>query len=225
MSDPFESKFMADEADVRYRDKRVSRGMAGILAAPALFSWALAVFVAFANASSDKPVPAAALPFVVGAIALFGVGFAVLSLTFAVLRTVVTSQSVIVRYGLWGPEIPLSAIVGCKVMDYDFTKFGGWGLRRGVGGVWAYVPGPGKVVEIEYEEGGATKRVQIGAEDAARLATEIERARTGARVGGARIAENVANEDALAELTAEDESIALDEARTEGPGKRKKRKR
>lgn len=194
---------MAGDAPVRHRDKRVSRGMAGILAAPALFSWALAVFVAFANASSDKPVPAGALPFVVGAIALFGVMFALLSLTMAVLRTVVTDKKLTVKYGLWGPEIDLSAIRSCKVVDYDWTKFGGWGIRIGAGGVRAYVPGPGEVVEVAYDEGGTTKRVQIGAQDARKLSLEINRARE----AGVRIAI-----DDETDAAAEEEALSLEES-------------
>lgn len=214
MSDAFESRYMVGDARVLHRDKRVSRGMAAILAAPALFTWALSVFIAFANASSDKPVPAAALPFVVGAVALLGVLFAILSLTFAVLRTVVTDRQVTVKYGLWGPEIELSAIRSCKVVDYDWTKFGGWGIRHGTGGVWAYVPGPGEVVELEYDEGGTTKRVQVGAGDARKLALEINRARQ----AGSRIAIDAADDDAAAE----EEALALEEAADEAPAARRR---
>lgn len=190
---------MAGDARVLHRDKRVSRGMAAMLAAPALFTWALSIFLAFANASSEHPLPAVALPFVVGAIALLGVMFALLSLTFAVLRTIVTDRMVTVKYGLWGPEIELSSIRSCKVVDYEWTQFGGWGIRRGAGGVWAYVPGPGEVVELEYEAGGTMQRVQVGAQDARKLALEINRARqTGLRV--ATDADDAAAEEEMMSL-------------------------
>ncbi len=110
----------------------------------------------------------------IGAIAALGFLFAGLAVTFAVLRTIVTDSEVNVKYGLWGPRIPLDRIKSCKVVDYDWTKFGGWGLRRGVGGKWAYVPGPGEVVEIEHGDG---EIVQIGAQDARKLSLEINRAR------------------------------------------------
>lgn len=174
MADEFESEYMVGDASVRHTDKRVSRSMAAILGICAPFCWALAVFVGFANATSDKPVPAGVLPFVLAAIAALGLLFAAMAVTFAVLRTVVTQTEVNVKYGLWGPRIPLERIRSCKVVDYDWTRFGGWGIRRGVGGKWAYVPGPGEVVEIEYGDGDV---VQIGAQDPRKLSLEINRAR------------------------------------------------
>jgi hypothetical protein len=207
---------MAEDAAVRHRDKRVSRGMAIILGVPALFTWFMAVFVAFTNATSDKPVPAAALPFVVGAMGLLGVMFAFLSLSFAVLRTVVTDEAVIVKYGLFGPEIDLASITACKVLDYEWTRFGGWGIRRGLGGVWAYVPGPGKVVELEYREDGETKRVQIGAADAPKLAQEIDRARQ------ARARRRVEIDAPGAEAAAADEEAALAETAEERAARKRR---
>jgi hypothetical protein len=192
MADDFESDFMVGDASVRHADKRVSRAMAAIVGVWAPFCWALAIIIGFANASSDNPVPASALPLVLGAIAALGLMFAALAVTFAVLRTVVTSTEVNVKYGLWGPTIPLEQIRSCKVVDYEWTKFGGWGIRRGVGGKWAYVPGPGEVVEIEYGDGDI---VQIGAKDPRKLALEIDRARQA--LARARI--DVADSDVAAE--------------------------
>lgn len=174
MADEFESEYMVAGAAVRHTDKRVSRSMAAILGVWAPFCWALAIFVGFANASSDNPVPATALPFVLAAIAALGLLFAGLAVTFAVLRTVVSDREVNVKYGLWGPRIPLDRIKSCKVVDYEWTQFGGWGIRRGAGGKWAYVPGPGEVVEIEHGDG---EIVQIGAQDPRKLSLEINRAR------------------------------------------------
>lgn len=205
MSDTFESKHMTAEANVRHRDKRVSRGMAAILGVWAPFCWALAAFIAYANATSSKPVPAAVLPFVVAAIAALGLMFLVLALSLAVLRSVVTDSHLNVKYGLWGPEIPLAAITACRVVDYDWTKFGGWGIRRGLGGARAYVPGPGEVVEIEYDDDGTKATVQIGAEDPRKLSLEINRARQGA--SKLRI-------DA-GDAAAEEEMAALEEAEAE----------
>jgi hypothetical protein len=178
---------MTHDAEVRHRDKRVSRLLAGVLVAPALFTWFMAFFIAFTNSSADKPLPGAALPIVVAAMGGLGLMFVVLSLTFAVLRSVVTDHQVVVKYGLWGPEIDLASIVSCKVVDYEWTKFGGFGIRLGSGGVWAYVPGPGEVVEIEYDASGERKKVLVGAKDARALSLEINRAREAlvrARIAG-----------------------------------------
>lgn len=200
--DNFESRYMSDDAPVRYRDKRVARGMAGLFGVVALFNLALTIFIGFANATSSNPVPAAALPFVLGGMVALSAMFAGIGLAFAVLRTVVTDDEVVVKYGLWGPRIPLDRITSCKVVDYEWTKFGGWGIRRGAGGVWAYVPGRGPVVELRYDDGGGEKCVQIGAKDAAALAAQIQRARRArgrVRIDTAEDAEALAEAEAAAD--------------------------
>ena len=201
---------MSGDAVVRHRDKRISHVMTAILAVPALFTLAFTVFLGFANSTAARPLPAAALPFVLAALVAFSGMFALLALTFAVLRTVVTDQELIVKYGAWGPRIALDAITSCKVVEYQWTRFGGWGIRRGAGGVWAYVPGPGSgdVVEIAYTEGGKEKRIQVGAKDPRMLAAEIQRARqarTSLRI-------DTADDDAEALAEAERELAAAEEA-------------
>lgn len=168
---------MSGDATVRHRDKRVSRPMAAVLAAPSLFTLLMAVLVGVSNSTADRPVPAAALPFVLAGMVALAVMFAFLAVAFAVLRTVVTNRDVIVKYGLWGPRIPLGAITSCKVVPYEWRKFGGWGIRHGLGGVKAYVASDGDVVEIAYTEEGKEQRVQVGADDPYKLMTEIEAAR------------------------------------------------
>ncbi len=213
MSDKFESQFMADEAKLRHRDKRVSRGMAIILGIWAPFCWVLAAVVGYGNATASNPVPAGWLAPVIAAIVAFGLMFALLAVTFAVLRTVVTDSHVNVKYGLWGPTIALSSITSCKVVDYEWTQFGGWGIRRGLGGKWAYVPGPGEVVEIEYsDDSGLTKIVQIGAEDARKLLLEINRAREALTHRRIEIAEDDVDALAEAEAAATEEAEADNEA-------------
>lgn len=208
MADEFESAYMVGDASVRHTDKRVSRSIAAILGVWAPFCWALALFIGLTNATSDKPVPAGVLPFVLAAIAALGLLFAGMAITFAVLRTVVTQTEVNVKYGLWGPRIPLDRIRSCKVVDYDWTRFGGWGIRRGLGGKWAYVPGPGEVVEIEYGDG---KIVQIGARDARKLSLEINRAREALAKTRVAVPEEL-GAAALDELAAEAEAAEAGEA-------------
>jgi hypothetical protein len=175
--DAFEATAMHDGAPIVHRDKRVSRGMALLLAVPGLFTIALSVFLAIANGTSDKPIPAGALPFVVAGLAGLGVAFFVLGIVFGVLRTVVTERAVHVKYGLWGPDIPLESIESCDVVEYDWTEFGGWGIRLGADGTWAYVPTSGRVLELRYRRDGKTKRVLVGVHDADETARQIRVAR------------------------------------------------
>ena len=175
--DELAAQYMEDGAAVLHRDKRVSRGMAALLMAPAFFVLGLSAFIATGNATASKPIPEPALPFVVAAMVAVALLFVVLSLSFAVLRTVVTSRDLVVKYGLWGPRIDLARIRSCQVAQYEWTNFGGFGIRLGKGGVWAYVPGPGPVVEIAYDDNGKEKVVQIGAEDAQLLAQRVNDAR------------------------------------------------
>ncbi|MEZ4439347.1 MAG: hypothetical protein R3B72_09675 [Polyangiaceae bacterium] len=207
MGDLYQSEHMAKDEEVRHQDKRVSRGMAGILGIWAPLSWALAAFIAVANESSSRPVPTSILPLVVAAVALLGFLFLGMAVTFAVLRTVVTETHVLVKYGLWGPDIPLASITACRVVDYDWTKYGGWGIRRGPQG-WAYVPGPGEVVELEYLDEGVPRTVQIGAGDARKLSLEINRAREQARRHRVEVDLGEAERDAAAvEERAEEERV------------------
>lgn len=203
---------MSEDASVRYRDKRVSRAMAGLFGAIALLNLVFAVFVGFKNATLSQPAPAAVVAFILLGLVAFSAMFAGIGLTFAVLRTVVTDRELIVKYALWGPRIALGQITSCKVVDYKWTRFGGWGIRRGAGGVWAYVPGPGPVVEIHYTDGGQDKCVQIGAKDTAALAAEIQSAR--AALPGVRI-DAGSDADALAEAEAVAEQEALEASERE----------
>lgn len=176
-TDEFEAKNMQGDEPVLHRDKKVSRGMAGLLSVGGLLVILLAAYVAIANGTASRPVPPAALPFVVAAVTLLGLLLIATGVIFAVVRTVVTAREVHVKYGLWGPRIPLDAIQSCKVIEYDWTEFGGWGLRRGKDGTWAYVPGGPRVVELRYVERGVAKRVLFAGDDVDGTARAINRAR------------------------------------------------
>jgi hypothetical protein len=181
--DAFEATEMHDGARVVRRDKVVSRLMAGMLAVPSLFTIGIGIYIAFANTTAPKPIPAEALPLVVAGVVGLGVLLGVLGIAFGVLRTVVTERAVHVRYGLWGPTIPIASIRSCRVVDYHWTKFGGWGIRRARDGTWAYVTASGgKVVELRYIEGGRERCALVGANDAAETARQIEELRSAAPV-------------------------------------------
>jgi len=209
-SDEFESRYMADGSRVLHRDKRISRGIAALLAVPGLFTIGLAVLVATANATASRPVPPYVLPFVVAAMVLLGLMFLLLSVGFAVVRTVVTEQEVNVKYGLSGPRIQLEDITSVRVVPYEWTKFGGWGIRIGIDGTRAYVPASGDVLEICYQDGG-DKRVLIGVKEPHVVARQIQRARA-ARL---RIDEQLGDDALVAELEAVAEAEAALDASTE----------
>lgn len=174
--DDFEARYMPAEGNVLHRDKRISRGLTALLGGTGLGIIALAVAIAFMNGASDKPVPVEALPFVVGAMTLLGVLIATIGLAMGILRTVVTDREVNVKYGLWGPRIPMENVVSCRAVVYRWPDFGGWGVRRGKNGVWAYVPAGDRAIEIVYREGGEEKRVLVGVADPETTATIITRA-------------------------------------------------
>jgi hypothetical protein len=182
--DAFEAREMHDGSPVVHRDKRVSRAMAGIMTLPALLTAVLAVVIPLQNATASKPLPPEALPFVVGGLALMSLLFGVLAIAFGVLRSVLTTRALHVKYGLWGPTIELSKIRAARVIPYPLIKYGGWGIRRGLDGSWAYVsPNPGDVVEIDYEDArGKAKKVVVGPENPTALVAAIERERHKPRV-------------------------------------------
>ncbi len=168
-----------------------------------------------ANATADNPVPSVALPFVLAALGVMGLMFAGMAVTFAVLRTTVSRTQLNVKYGLWGPSIDLARIQSVKVVDYEWTQFGGWGIRKGKGDTWAYVPGPGDVVEIEYLENGSKKTVQVGAQSARNLALEINRARE--ELTRERIDIASSDVDAEAEAAAVEEAVEAERQLTRPP--------
>ncbi|HEU4537345.1 MAG TPA: hypothetical protein VFS00_24665, partial [Polyangiaceae bacterium] len=213
-ADEFEAEHVRDGSRVRHRDKHVARGMAAVLALPGLLSLGLAAFIAQANATSDKPVPEAVLPFLVAAIAALGVALLLMAIVFAVVRTWVTERAVHVKLGLWGPRVPLEKIRTCRVILYDWTEFGGWGLRFGRDGARAYVLAGGPVVELCYDDGGKVRRVVFGAANAAEVVRHIERARGAASSGlGERVRVVEQRRRAEGDFERQDESDA--EADTE----------
>ncbi|MBN9166783.1 MAG: hypothetical protein BGO98_32900 [Myxococcales bacterium 68-20] len=172
-NDAFEAKYMHDGTRVLHRDKRVSRKMALLLAVPGLFILFQAISVPLFNDASTRPMPRSIVPFWTIGMGLLAVIFFLLAILFGVLRFVVTERAIHVKYGLWGPTIPLESVISCRVVDYDWTKYGGWGIRRGADGSWAYVPSSGSVVEIVYRDGVKEKTVVLGAADPHALARSI----------------------------------------------------
>lgn len=176
-----------------------------------LFALPIAVqlFAFTAAALSDKPVP---LPvfFILLATILF---LTLIALLFSVLRITVTKNEVIVQYGLFGPRIALSDITDCKAVTYDWKTYGGWGIRRGWDGSWAYnmVGDAGRAVRIEHTDAKGKKRVTLVASpNPEALARAVQQAR-GAETPKLRVAKEPNLAEFEAEAEAEAEAILAEE--------------
>lgn len=206
--DAFEESEMHDGAPVVRRDKLVSRGMTALFFGSGLLPMLVALLVALTNSTSAKPLPPAVMPVVVALFAAFGMAMWLGGIVFGVLRTVVTKQAVHVKYGLWGPTIPIEAIESARVIDYDWTEFGGWGMRIGKGGARAFVPRNGPCVELVYRDGDKKKRVLVGAENAAATVASIQEAQTQVRIADDASATSATADEEALEQEAEAEAAA-----------------
>lgn len=165
--DPYEQRYMTGDGLVLYRHK---------LSAP----WQLHAIFAISLAA----VFGAALA--VGGAAGGAVGIAVglpmlalVWLLFSVLRVTVSEAHVNVQYGLFGPKIPIAAIEQAEVVQYDWRRFGGWGIRRSLAGEWIYnMPGDGgRAVRIVWRDDRGKRHVtHVGSPRADELRHQIRRA-------------------------------------------------
>jgi hypothetical protein len=99
---------------------------------------------------------------------------------FSMLRVTVSEGAVNVQYGLFGPTIPTTAIESAEAIDYDWKKFGGWGIRRSRDGEWMYnMPGDGgRAVRIVWRDGKGRRRVtNVGLPEPASAVVAIDKAR------------------------------------------------
>lgn len=188
--DDYEAKHMTDEgAAMLYRDKFITpwpwHALMGSVTALSLVAVAL------------DPNAAAWIGALTAAITIMT------WLLFAVLRVSVSTQQVRVQLGLFGPAIDVASITRCEAVEYDWKKFGGWGIRRAADGEWAYnmMGDAGQAVRIVYEKSpGDERSVIVTAEQPGLLADAVNRARA-LRAGGA------ARGDVL---HAEEQQVALD---------------
>lgn len=165
--DLYERRYMAAEGVVLYRHKH---------RAP----WQLhAIFVASVVAVLGAGFAAGGL--VAGAIGA-AVGLPMLALTwilFSVLRVSVSEAHVNVQYGLMGPKIPLAGIEQVELVQHDWRRLGGWGIRRSLAGEWVYnMPGDGgRAVRIVWRDArGKRRAVHVGSPRADELLQQIRRA-------------------------------------------------
>jgi len=198
--DAYAAKYMPGARRVLLRDKAISRPLLFILGLVTLWCSGGAV-ASFLGALPKSGVGAGA--FMIGLSALF----ALLTVLFTVLRTVVSEGEVQVQYGLWGPRVPISQIRSVRVVPYDWKRFGGWGLKRSSDGTWAYVMNArGDVVELEWTAAdGVHEKALFSAsnpgavvaaiEEARAAATRVRVAPAGAEARDAAIASEFADEE------------------------------
>ena len=162
--DAYEQKFMAGAGTVLHRDRYRTPWPMHLIMGLALVSVVVPAIVTGQWIAAAIGVPALAL----------------LWMLFLVLRVTVSTGVVEIQYGLFGPTIAVAAIESSGVVDYDWKKFGGWGIRRARDGEWIYnMPGDGgRAVRIVWRDPKGRRRVTlIGTPNADALAQQIERAR------------------------------------------------
>jgi hypothetical protein len=211
--DEYERRFMEAGETVRHRDKVLWRMGVPILGGFSLLALALGItgiVSALAQpAGIGMAIGLGAGVLVLGASAVLG--FCAATLT--VLRTVVTDRALHVQYGLWGPTIPLETIESVAVARYDWTRFGGWGLRgRGAERAFTIQGRDDTTLCVRWRDGATVATTWITVSDPAGTAIAIERARA-ARRGMPRVRIEL-DEDARDEGAAE--AAAMPEARGRG---------
>ena len=169
--DSYESRYMnADEALVRSRKP--------------MPWWFFALLGVALTASVGGSIAGGTLAALVTAPILVAV-----ALLLSVLRVVVTREHVHAQLGLWGPKIALRDITKIEAMAYPAMKYGGWGIRMGVDGSWAYSTpgGTGRGVRIEYRDGERARAVFISTDDADAVVAAVLRARAEGASTGVRV--------------------------------------
>lgn len=175
--DGYEAEYMAGAGRVLFRDKTMApKLLHAMFGVPALVAAVTGVM------SLGEVGLAGALPLFAATGAL-----AMTWTLFSVLRVTVSGRQLQVQYGLFGPTVPIEDILEVSVGDYDWKKFGGWGIRRAFDGTWAYnmIGDGGRAVTIHYRDGDRVKKVLIASRQAELLYDALRRARRALGQAGA----------------------------------------
>lgn len=202
--DPYERDYMSGRGATLYREKMVGRrAWDAALLSPALLTGATAATLAATGAA-----PVAGM---VAMTAVTALPTAMLWLLFRTLRVTVTTEQVHIQFGLWGPEIPVEAIVDAQAVEYDWRRYGGFGIKYR-DGTWIYnmIGDDKKAVQITWVEDGKERTTLVSSGDPATLAGAIREAMARKRrefMGpGVRVDEGAEAEHAEAEVPAHDEA-------------------
>jgi hypothetical protein len=188
--DDYERKYMSGEGEVLHRAKiKAPSRFFLFFAVPLLLQVVMLIVAALAT----KAVPLAVMLMPVFFIPFFGM----MALLFAVLRITVSTKILHVQYGLFGPKIPIESIQSAEVVDYDWKKYGGFGIRRGRDGSWAYnmMGDAGRAVKVVWTDKGKTNTHLLVSSDPGALVSAIKEACTGAP--RLRVQDDSASADAL----------------------------
>ncbi len=171
MADDYEADAMPPRGEVRYRDKLVSRSLAGVLGAMGVASGALGVGV-LAGIDPAAPAWVAIFPFGVAIACTF------LGLTRSVMRLALTDQELVIDQGLLATRIPLAAIDSIEMVDVS--------ERRAAGG-WELLAPSGKgalFVGVTWRDGSKVRKSLLNGTDVHALAEHLKAgvARLGVRV-------------------------------------------
>jgi hypothetical protein len=171
--DAYEREYMKGEGLVLHRERHAApRWLQALLLAPGIgMTLPLVLGIPGAWVASAIALPIVALMWVL----------------FSVLRVGVSEGSVKIQYGLWGPTIPIASIETLEIKTYEWTKFGGWGIKRSAEGEWMYnMPGDGgNAVRIVWKDAKGRRAVTwIGTQDSTALAAAIMKARRALPPGG-----------------------------------------
>jgi DNA-binding transcriptional LysR family regulator len=159
---------------------------------------------------APKPIP----PSVFAGLPITALVMGLIGLLFSVLRITVTGKEILVQYGLFGPKIPIDRIQSCKAIVYNWRDYGGWGIRRGADGSWAYnmMGDAGRAVRVEWTDEKGNKQVTLlASRDPEALARAVAEARGVALVPKLRVAPDPRLAEFQAEAEAEAESVLEEE--------------
>ncbi|WAS90300.1 hypothetical protein [Nannocystis punicea] len=166
--DAYERQYMAGDGTVLYRHKH---------RAP----WQLhTIFALSIIAVCGAALAAGGL---VGGLVGIAVGlpmFVLMWILSSVLRVTVSEGHVNIQYAMFGPKIPISGIEHAELVQYDWRRFGGWGIKRSLAGEWIYnMPGDGgRAVRIVWRDArGKRHATHVGSPRADELLQQIEHAR------------------------------------------------
>ncbi|MCP4390683.1 MAG: hypothetical protein GY802_20475 [Gammaproteobacteria bacterium] len=123
----------------------------------------------------DRPMPDLLLVFFIVIVALSGL---VIPLGVLFARLVVRVDAIKLDISFWPlarKAVPISEIVSFEATDYKaLREYGGWGIKRGKDGRWAYNVSGNRGVFIDLADG---RKWLIGSQRAEELAEAISRAK------------------------------------------------
>lgn len=171
-ADEYEAEFMGSGDGVLHREK---------LSYPAWFLALAGTAIAGGYAAGIWQVLQAGDPKGLAVLAAVLPLMLVMMVMVSTLRVTVTRDQVAVQYGPIGPQIPIDSIEHCEAEDYEFWKYGGYGVRYSpIEGAWCYnmLGDKGKAVRIHYRtKSGALRKVLVASPRHHVLADAINRAR------------------------------------------------